>query len=164
MEEAIRNIFGKGDELTPFQMSLRALVISFVCLMFIRFSGRRSFAMGTPLDNVLAILLGAVMSRAVVGASPFLSVVAAGATIVLLHRVMALWGIYSSRFGRLVKGQPKVVYENGTFNEENMRYCRVSRHDVMAGVRDVMHENTLDHVQAVYIERNGRISVIKKNS
>jgi uncharacterized membrane protein YcaP (DUF421 family) len=163
MEERIRQIFGEGDHLAPLQMCVRAIIISIICLIFIRFSGRRSFGLGTPLDNVLAILLGAVMSRAVVGASPFASVVVAGAAIVCLHRLLAWFGQFSSRFGSLVKGETKVVYEHGKFITENMRYCRVTENDLMVGVRLSIHENSLDNVKAVYVERNGRISVIKKD-
>jgi uncharacterized membrane protein YcaP (DUF421 family) len=158
--ETISYLFGHGLSLTPMQMSLRAVVVSFCCLVLLRFSGRRSFALGTPIDNVLAILLGAILSRAVTGASPFFSTLAAAATIAVLHRVISWLGMRSSVMGRIFKGVPKVVYRNGKLNEKNMRYCRITRRDIMAGVRQSLHQNTLENIHSIYVERNGRISVI----
>ena len=162
--ETIETLFGTGSDLTPLQASLRAIAVAFICLGFLRFSGRRAFGLGSPVDNVAAVLIGAVMSRAVVGASPFLSVVAAGATIVLLHRLLAWASMRSENLGKIVKARALVVYEHGRFNESNMRYCRITRHDIMAGVREAIHEDSLEHVQRILVERNGRISVIKETN
>jgi uncharacterized membrane protein YcaP (DUF421 family) len=160
--ETIDYLFGHGLSLTPLQMCLRAVVVSLCCLVLLRFSGRRSFAQGTPIDNVLAILLGAILSRAVTGASPFFSTLAAAATIAVLHRIVSWFGMHSSRMGRVFKGVPKIVYRNGKLHEKNMRYCRITKRDIMAGVRLSLHQNNLDNIRSIYVERNGRISVIRK--
>ena len=162
--ETLLNWFGPDDDdaLTPLQMGMRAVVISVYCLALLRISGRRAMALGTPVDNVYAILLGSVLSRAVTGASPFLPVITAAAAITLLHRLFSYASLYSKKFGRIVKGQAKVVYRNGAFNKRNMRYCRMSMHDLMAGVRVASGLDRLDNIKAIYVERNGQISVIRK--
>lgn len=162
--EVIYFLFGPDDDdaLTVLNMCARALVISAYCLALLRISGRRAMALGTPIDNVYAILLGAVLSRAVTGASPFIPTVTAAATITLLHRLISYASLYSKKMGRIVKGQAKVVYRNGAFNRKNMKYCRMSMHDLMAGVRVASGLDRLDNVKAVYVERNGEISVIRK--
>jgi uncharacterized membrane protein YcaP (DUF421 family) len=164
--ETIEFLFGDGDDdqLSVLHMSLRALVVTAYCLMLLRISGRRAMALGTPIDNVYAILLGAVLSRTVTGASPFVPTIAAAATITLIHRLVSYVSLYSKRMGSLVKGQAKVVYRNGNFNVKNMRYCRISMHDLMAGVRVASGLDRLDEVKAIYVERNGQISVIRKQS
>jgi uncharacterized membrane protein YcaP (DUF421 family) len=164
LEDAAKDIFGAGEELTPLQTSARAVVMAVICLILIRLAGRRSFGMGTPVDNVLAILIGAILSRGVTGASPFWSVVAGSATIVALHRVLALIGAYSHWFGKLVKGEARVVFEKGEFVKHNMRYCQVSERDVMSGIRESLHEDSLENVERIFIERNGRFSVIMKKN
>src|SRR5688500_14278019 len=99
----IYEIFGQGKDLTVLQMGLRALVIFIIALIVLRIAGRRSFGMQMPIDNILVILLGAILSCAVVGASPFVPTVVAAAIIAVLHRLFALIAIYSKGFGWLIK-------------------------------------------------------------
>jgi uncharacterized membrane protein YcaP (DUF421 family) len=162
--ETISYLFGPddGNDLTALNMCIRALVVSAYCLLLLRISGRRAMALGAPLDNVQAILLGAILSRAVTGASPFLATSAAAATITLLHRLVSYLGMKSKLIGKMVKGQAKVVYRNGELNYDNLRYCRISERDLMAGVRLSSGLDSLEKVKTIYVERNGRISVIKK--
>lgn len=162
MRDTIEIAVGHGNDLNALQMSVRALLVSLICLALLRFSGRRSFALGTPIDNVLAILLGSILSRAVTGASAFIPTLCAAATITVMHRVVLWAGMYNRKLGSIFKGDPKIVYRNGKLYEKNMRYCRVTRRDIMAGVRLSVHRNSLEGIEAIYIERNGRISVIEK--
>lgn len=162
MFELAQEIFGKGKDLTVLQMSARALVMFFVCLILIRFAGRRAFGIHTPLDNVLGILLGAILSRAVTGASPFLPIIAAGATIAVLHRIFAWLGLYSKLLGRMVKGEAMVLYENGKLDRKNMRACCITEKDIMEGLREYANVSSYDEVKTIYAERNGKISVVKK--
>jgi uncharacterized membrane protein YcaP (DUF421 family) len=157
-------LFGSTPEdLTPLQMSLRAMLIFLICLCLIRFCGRRAFGMHTAFDNVVAVLLGAVLSRAVVGASPFVATIAAGAAIVVIHRFTAWLGMRSHLIGKLVKGEVGVLYENGRVNNETMRKHRISERDLMEGVRLSANVDSLDEIEKIYVERNGKISVIKKS-
>ncbi|MGM2885457.1 hypothetical protein ACS2R9_27050, partial [Bacillus cereus group sp. BC64] len=81
-------LFGQGRMLGPGQMVLRAIVVFVVALVLIRIAGRRAFGQRSPFDHVVGILLGAILSRAVVGASPFVATVAASLAIAQLHRVI----------------------------------------------------------------------------
>ena len=134
-----------------------------ICLALIRFSGRRSFGIHTPFDNVLSILLGAILSRAVTGASPFIATVASGAALVAIHRLFAWLGVYSRFFGRLVKGESIVIFENGKLVRENMNACCITEKDIKEGMREVANIDSYDQVERIYAERNGKISVVKKS-
>ena len=65
--DVINLLFGEGEHLNPLQMACRILVIYLVALLWIRVAGRRAFGRLSTFDNVISILLGAVLSRAVVG-------------------------------------------------------------------------------------------------
>src|ERR1700710_1706281 len=81
-------IFGEGKELDTLQMSARAVTVFVAALVCIRVSGRRSFGQRSPFDYVVAILLGATLSRVIVGASPAIPTIVASLVIVALHRAL----------------------------------------------------------------------------
>jgi len=162
--DTIHEIFGQGDKLTLLNMCCRTILIFFICLFFIRLSGRRSFGMSMPFDNVITILLGAILSRAIVGASPFFSTIAAGATIAVLHRACAWIGLYSDRFGKIIKGDAVLIYEKEKLIEENMKKCMVTKKDLIEEIRLNSNTESFEHIKKIYVERDGQISIVKKQN
>jgi uncharacterized membrane protein YcaP (DUF421 family) len=160
--EVLIKIFGEGKDLNALQMSSRGILIFFIALILIRISGRRSFGVRTPLDNIITILLGAIVSRAVVGASDFVPVIICCFVIVLLHRIFGWFIAGSKSFGRIVEGQKILLFDNGQFLENNMKKALVGQEDIMQGVRKSALTEDMDAIEKVYMERNGDISAIKK--
>lgn len=158
----MQQLIGEGKELTALQMSVRALIIFIITLIYLRISGKRSFGMQSPFDLVVSILLGAVLSRGVVGASPFGATLAAGLTLVLMHRFCAWASLHHEGFGRLIKGESKVIYENGKLIRDNMDRSLISEKDLMQHVRYEGQLESLDQVERAHVERNGKISIIPK--
>jgi uncharacterized membrane protein YcaP (DUF421 family) len=155
-------VFGQGKDLTASQMSCRGIVVFVIALILIRISGRRSFGIRTPLDNIILILLGAILSRAVVGASAFVPVIVACFAIVLLHRFVG-WLITKSRFfARLIESDKIMLFENGRFLPHNLMRVQLTEEDVMQGVRKSALTEDLHEIKQIYIERNGEISAIRK--
>ena len=105
--DAIVAVFGEGKDLSTLQMAMRAIVVFIACLALIRISGRRSFGNRSPFDYVVAILLGATLSRVIVGASPAVGTMVASLTIVVLHRALAWACVRSSALERLVAGRER---------------------------------------------------------
>jgi len=160
--EIFIKIFGEGKDLNALQMSSRGVVMFFIALVLIRVSGRRSFGVRTPLDNIITISLGAIMSRAVVGASDFVPVVVCCFVIVILHRLVG-WLIANSKpFGRFIEGEKILLFEHGQFLKQNMKKALVCQEDLMQGVRKSALTEDMDKIEKVYMERNGDISAIKK--
>jgi uncharacterized membrane protein YcaP (DUF421 family) len=160
--ELLIKIFGEGKDLNALQMSSRGVVMFFIALVLIRLSGRRSFGVRTPLDNIITISLGAIMSRAVVGASAFVPVVVCSFVIVLLHRLFGWLIAHSKTFGRFIEGDKIVLFEDNAFKGERMKDALVCKEDVMQGVRKSALTEDMSKIEKVYIERNGEISAIKK--
>ncbi len=162
MDEFYR-VIGEGSEkLTTFQMGLRALLLFVIALVFLRISGRRSFGLRSPFDNVISILLGAVLSRAVTGASPFFPTIVAALVIAGLHRMFAWISLYSHGFGRLIKGSPKQIVKDGKIIRANMNRCLVSDRDLEETIRLEASVDSLDDIESAFVERGGRISLIRK--
>jgi uncharacterized membrane protein YcaP (DUF421 family) len=160
--DLIEQLIGTGKELTVSQMTVRTILIFLFSLLLIRIAGKRSFGMRMPLDNVLTILLGAILSRAIVGASPFLPILCSAFMLTLLYRIFGGLAFYNKWIGKMVKGSSQVLYKDKKLMEENMKKSMITHHDLMEGVRISSNIDSLDKVDTVYEERNGEISVIKK--
>jgi len=157
-------IFGAGKELNTLQVCTRGFVIFFIALLLIRLSGRRSFALRTPLDNIISILLGAVLSRAVTGASAFVPVISVCFLIVLLHRFFTWVLVRNKKIRELCEGKKILLFENGVFIQHNLTNALVSKEDILQAMRISLLSEDFVKVEKIYMERNGKISIVKKNS
>jgi uncharacterized membrane protein YcaP (DUF421 family) len=161
--ELIIKIFGEGKDLNIYQMSIRALVIYFIALLLIRISGRRTFGKKTAFDNTIVIILGAVLSRAVVGASAFVPTVVCSLCFVLLHRLLAWICLFNERFAHLLRGESMVLFEDGKLNTGNMETGLINKNELMGDVRMKAGTNDLATIDKIYMESTGELSVIKKD-
>src|SRR5215218_5401197 len=162
--ELIHTLFGEGKELNELQMACRALVIFFVTLALIRIAGMRSFGMKSAFDNIIVIMLGAIMSRPVVGASAFFPTIVAGLVIAVVHRLLAWIGMYNKVINHAIRGSFFNLYKNGQFNKASLKRCNLTEDEIMDEVRSSLHENKLDNVQEINMERSGRLSILKSES
>jgi uncharacterized membrane protein YcaP (DUF421 family) len=112
----------------------------------------------------VVILLGATLSRAIVGASPFIATVIASFVIVACHRVLAWACMRSRRFERLAGGVEREVFSNRQFNAREMDAALISATDVEESVRQKTGSRSMDNVEAAILERNGEVSVIRKHT
>jgi uncharacterized membrane protein YcaP (DUF421 family) len=160
--DIVTTFFGHGRDLNSLQMVCRAIVTFFLTLILLRIAGVRTFGKKTAFDNVIIIMLGSVFSRVVVGASPFVPTTLACLAFVVVHSLLGLIGLYSDTIGRWVKGERSLLYANGQEQHRNMRMARISRKDLEEAVREQLHQDDLDQVTEIYIERSGELSVITK--
>ncbi|MBH8559409.1 DUF421 domain-containing protein [Hymenobacter negativus] len=165
MKELWDTLFGPNADshtITALQMTVRAVLVFFVALALLRVSGKRTFGTNAAFDMVVKIMLGAVLSRAVVAASPFWGTLLAGFVLVGLHRLLAWAAFRSETIGRLVKGEGTVLVENGQLNQENLRRHNLTEEDLREGVRENGNLGAPEQAQTVRLERDGSISVVKK--
>jgi uncharacterized membrane protein YcaP (DUF421 family) len=160
--ELLKDIFGEGKDLNALQMSCRGIVVFIIALALIRLSGRRSFGIRTPLDNIISISLGAILSRAIVGASPFLPIIVCCFVIVTLHRAFSWLVVNNKTFGRFIEGDKILLYKDGHFISENMKKGLLCEEDAMQGIRKSALTEDMNIIDKAYMERNGEISPIKK--
>jgi hypothetical protein len=148
--------------ITAVQLTMRAVAVFFAALVLLRLSGKHTFGGSTAFDMVVKIMLGAVLSRAIVAASPFWGTLGAGLVFVLLHRLLA-WAAFRSEWvGRLVKGEATLLAQQGQALPDNLRQTDLSEKDLLEGLREQGNLASIDQAEAVYLERDGSISVVKK--
>jgi uncharacterized membrane protein YcaP (DUF421 family) len=154
-------VFGSGEDLSALQMGFRAFLMFFITLILIRAAGMRIFGQQTAFDSILVIMLGAVLARAVVGASPFLSTVAAATVMVAIHKALAILAMKYTWIGKIVKGIHRSLYKDAQMNEKNMRQVSISKDDLLESVRRMINKDTFDEVKEIKIEKNGQLTVIQ---
>ncbi len=160
--QTIHELFGQGQNLNIWQMSLRAIITFFIALILIRYTGMRVFGIKSAFDTCIIIMLGAVLARAVVGASPFIPTIVASTALVVVHKIIATLSVNNQFISHLVKGKPLLLYKNGILNAKNLKKCSLSYGDVMEEVRLTLKQNNMDDIDEIYMERTGKISVIEK--
>ena len=158
----ITEIWGNKDAIGPLEIVARSIVMFVYMIILLRLSGMRTFGKGDVFDDILTILYGAVLARGIVGATPFVSAMASGAALVGVHVAFSKLSFYSKRFGRLVKGQPLVLYKNGRFEKKNMEKTNITEHDIMEELRINLQKDELTEVEEVLLERTGEVSFVKK--
>jgi uncharacterized membrane protein YcaP (DUF421 family) len=159
--EIIETLWGHGEHLNMVQMAARAFVMFFIMLALIRVTGMRAFGFKSAFDSIVTLMLGAILARGVVGASPFFSTVAASLMICLLHRGLAYAAMKNDTLSHLLKSKEVKVVENGKVIQQNMEKCQLSMGDLMEGLRDNGNINDIKKAKEAYMERTGTITVIK---
>ncbi|HKS88992.1 MAG TPA: YetF domain-containing protein [Stellaceae bacterium] len=155
-------LIGEGTQhLAWWQMSIRGALILLYGLILIRCLGRRAFGQQSPLDIVLAIVIGSSLSRTVTGNAPFLPTLAAMAIMTGLFWLLEHLAARSHAFSWLVKGGPIVLAHDGELDHRTMRRAGVSRGDIeeAARIRGVGWEK----LQEAVLERNGKISALPRS-
>lgn len=163
--EAFHALLGLGltsHELTVGQVALRAAIVYIAILIGVRVGARRFLAKITPVDFLLAILLGSIASRAITGNSPFFPTLAAVVSLLALHWLIARIALRSHRIGKLVKGEPRAVVKDGVIVEDALRRSGLTERDLLELLRLNGGTDGVERVPAAYIERNGELSVIKE--
>ena len=158
--EPILVVFGEGEDLTWWQMACRALVIFSIALVLIRASGRRSFGQHTAFDICVTVLLGAVLSRAVVGASPFWATVAGATAMALLHRLVALVCVRSLVMERWIAGREIEFARDGALDHMAMRNALVTMEDLRKEMRKRLGHEDTRRLRRALLERDGSITVV----
>lgn len=162
MGNLLYTLLGEGEHLDGLHMSIRAFCMFFIALFLLRMGGMRVFGQRSAFDNTIAIMLGAVLARGVVGASPFGSTVAAGAVMICIHRILSWLSLRYQFVGKWVKGDAVPLYKNGQIIWRNMKKAAISEHDLMASLRQTMKVDSLVNIETAILERSGQISFIPK--
>lgn len=156
-------LLGIGSEdLTVWQMGLRALVIYIIAILLVKVGDKRFMGKNTAFDMILAIILGSVLSRAVTGNAPFLPTIGAGLLLVGLHWLFAVVAYYSDWFGTLTKGRAHILVQDGEIQWENMRKSHISKKDLEMALYSQGDVTDPRDVKVARFERSGDISVIPR--
>lgn len=158
---SIGELIGLGsDNLTVWQIGLRALLIYVIAILLVRIGEKRFMGKNTAFDMILGIILGSVLSRGITGNATFFAVVSAGAFLVGLHWLFSVLSFHSDWFGDLIKGSERRLITDGEILWDNMRRSHISRKDLELALRNQGKVTDPGEVKVAHFERSGDISVI----
>lgn len=143
------------------RMCLRASAVAIFGLVLLRLSGKRLRGRWGAVDIIFFVIIGSNLSRAITGNAPLVATMAATATLVLLHAVVTAAAVRWRPLGPLFKGRAAQLIKDGRLDERAMRRHSVGQGDLdealrCAGLKDVAQ------VEEAWIERSGRISIIRR--
>lgn len=159
--ETFRMLIGPDDGAVTYQLCIRAVLLLAFGIACIRIAGRRTFSQYTPLDIVVALIVGSNISRVMTGKAAFFPALAATLTLVVLHRLLAIAAMRWRWLSFLVKAQPVRLLSNGIVNEDAMRRANVSHDDLREAIRLEQFLGP-DDIAAATLEGGGKISVVPK--
>lgn len=161
--QLINDLIGRGHDLNALQMGIRGILVFFIALLLIRFTGMRVFGIRNAFDTCIIIMLGSILSRAITGSTPFIPTLTAAIVLMVIHKIIATLSIGNSHLSDMVKGTHISLYKEGILNEKNLRKCGMSYSDIMEEIRILLHQNSLTDINEIFMERTGKISVIEKS-
>jgi uncharacterized membrane protein YcaP (DUF421 family) len=161
--EQIQTLLGLGrdaSDLTAIQIALRSAVVYVFTLAAIRLGNKRLLSKATAFDFVVAIMLGSVMSGAIMGSSPLFRTMLVGALLLGMHWLFAVLAYHTDWFGAFAKGERVLLIEDGKVQSEGMRRGSITEDDLAQALRLQIRESDPSEVRLAYLERNGKISVL----
>lgn len=151
------------DRLNVYQMSVRAIIVFFTGLLYIRIAGVRTLGNFSVFDKLTLLIVGSMLGRTImIGDEPFFAVLAAALVIILLHRIISWITLKSSKMGVVFKGSPVLLVKDGHKSIQAMNKERITDNDLDEALRKA-GENDINNVKEAWLERSGEISVIKKD-
>ncbi len=143
---------------------VHAVLGYFILLLVVRILKRRAGSQMTLFEFVIIFLTGGIIILSTVGNDRSVTnctcaVIAVG----LIHRAVSWAKGKNPKFGAVIDGTPLVIIKKGEWQPEVMSGMKLRREDIEAAARGVGVTN-VDRVDYAILERNGRISVIEKDS
>ena len=141
---------------------LRGLLVYGFLLITLRLTGKRQVGQLAPFDLVLLLVLSNAVQNSMNAGD---NTVAAGyllvATLLTINALMGWLTWRSKRAEILLEGRPQILVHNGVLDEAILASERITRHELMAAVRQAGVSDVSD-VRVAILETNGRINVIPK--
>lgn len=147
---------------------IRTLVLgslAYIALVFLlRVSGKRTLSKMNAFDLVVTVAFGSTLASILTSRNVALvqGVVALG-LLIALQLFCTFFAVRFPSFQKLIKAQPTLVFFQGRFLQEALRRQRITEEEMLAAMRQ-QGVAAPDEVDAVVIETEGTLSVLKKNA
>lgn len=143
--------------------AVKGVIIYVTLIAMLRISGKRSLSKLNIFDFIITVAIGSIFASTLTTEDLKL----AQSVTAILVLLLAQWTISrlafrSSKFERLIKADPALLYYGGDFLTDTMRAERVTQREILQAVR-ISGTASLDGVQAIILETDGTMSVIARS-
>jgi uncharacterized membrane protein YcaP (DUF421 family) len=163
--ETLEWIFGGDTPVEPLeihQVAARAIAVYVIGLAIVRIGKSRLVGRVSGLDILVGVILGSLLSRGITGHAAISTTAASSAALVATHWLFTRLATRWHGIGNLIKGHAVPIVQDGRPLESNLAASHLSPHDLAEALR--LHGvSDISQVVAAFKERNGDISVIKKD-
>lgn len=138
----------------------RTVVLFFIVLAVMRWSGKRTVTAMAPFDLALVIMISEVASIPI--SEPKMDIFNGLVPVIMigaLHVLLTTLNLYSVRMERMTEGQPTLLVKKGKVLTKNLRRERVSLSDLNAALR-LQQVSNLSQVDEAWLEPTGGVSVL----
>ncbi|HEY3949009.1 DUF421 domain-containing protein [Phenylobacterium sp.] len=156
-----RALIGPDEGADTAQLCVRAVLIFFLGVLYIRIAGRRTFSHSSPLDIIVALIVGSNLSRVMTGKADVWPSITATLVLVVLHRLFALLTLRSGFLARIMKADPVVLIRDGAVDRSAARRHGVGQMDLLESAR-IEQVERLEDVKLATLENSGKISVVPR--
>ena len=141
------------------QLIARAVIIYVFLLVSLRLTGKRQVGQLAPFDLVLLLVLSNAVQNAMNGGDNSVTAgLVLALTLIVLNVFLANLTWRSRRLEALLEGRPRVLIHNGKLVARPLAREKITRHELMAALRDAGVAR-IDDVKVAVLETNGHISV-----
>ncbi|MES2829833.1 MAG: YetF domain-containing protein [Bacteroidota bacterium] len=140
-----------------------AFLAYIILFLFIRISGKRTLAKLTAFDFVVTVTLGSTLSSMILAKVTMAEGAVALIVIISLQYLLAWSARESKVLEKLINSSPTMVFYRGEFLEDAMKKEVLTREEIYAEIRKFRMLD-VDQVEAVVMELNGELTVIKKSA
>ena len=137
------------------------MLVFVIGVVIVRLAASRAFGKWSPLDIILAVVVGSNLSRALTGNAPFVTTLVATCVQEHQHAALARAVIRWPGLSTLLKGRSVRLVEDGVLRADAMRRHGIGEGDLRMALR-AQGVSDLSEARTVWLERNGDISVERK--
>jgi len=159
--DLVRIFLGDKPPLFLLEVAFRTLVIFSYTLLLLRWMGKRGMGQLTPFEFAIIVGLGsAVGDPMFYDDVPLIHTMLVIAVIIGLQHFLSWITEKNKKIESWVEGEAVCLIEDGTIKMESLERERLSQTELFDALRTqgIVH---LGQVRAAYLERSGKISVIK---
>ncbi|WP_147802681.1 DUF421 domain-containing protein [Alkalicoccus halolimnae] len=145
----------------------RTIIIAFcvypLLILMLRISGKRTLSKMNMFDFIITIALGSTVATILLDANIAYAEGMTAIAMLILLQFLATWlSVHAAFFNSLIKGEPRLLFYEGTFMDGAMKKERIKEDEIKQAVRTNGHVS-LNTVQAVVLETDGSLSVMGKS-